>query len=681
IGIVPADETTGALVDRNAKRILRRDPVAERRHEDEALAAGFRRRTGWGGGPAGGFSIARRRFNAAVRALLAAGWRVEAEGSLFRHAGTPRLQVSSGVDWFDLEGGIEFEDGQVASLPAILAALKKGDGFVVLGDGSQGLLPEAWLERCAPLAETGEVLEDRIRFRPGQALLLDALLAELPSADVDETFETIRARLHRFDRIAPTDAPRTFAGRLRDYQKLGLGWFGFLRDFKLHGCLADDMGLGKTVQVLALLEQRRTRRTGRPSRAASLVVAPRSLVHNWIEEARRFTPNLKLLDHTGITRSKRTRDLLDRDLVITTYGTLRRDIKMLKEIEFDYAILDEAQAIKNASSQSAKACRLIRARHRLALTGTPVENHLGEIWSLFEFLNPGLLGSAKVFAEIRQGAGNGSGAGSESEDHQVLAKVLRPFILRRTKQQVLRELPPKTEQVLLCEMQGAQKRIYEELRKHYRSSLADRIDRHGLNRSKIHVLEALLRLRQATCHPGLIDPHRHGDVQSAKLEALNEQIREVMAEGHRALVFSQFVELLKIVRRRLDEESIPYEYLDGRTRKRAEVVRRFQSERGAPLFLISLKAGGQGLNLTAADYAFILDPWWNPAVETQAIDRTHRIGQKKPVFAYRLICKGTVEEKILELQRKKRRLAEALIGDENSLIRELTAEDLAVLLG
>jgi superfamily II DNA or RNA helicase len=748
-GTVTAGDATRAVVDPKARRILFRDLVGERRLEQQALAAGFTRKAPWDLTSVGALSIQRRRLAGAVRALLKAGWQVHAEGSLLRRPGAFNLQVSSGIDWFDLEGGIEF-DGTTASLPAILAALKKGDGFIVLDDGSQGLLPETWLKRYAPIAAAGEVLEDRIRFRPSQALLLDALLSEIPTTDVDETFETIRRRLSSFDGIAPSEPPPSFVGRLRDYQKYGLGWFEFLRDFKLHGCLADDMGLGKTVQVLALLESRRAGATGRskasgrseaPGRgspsekdsrvakgppdmrgaaiaqrspaafrkpAASLVVAPRSLVHNWIEEARRFTPKLRLLDHTGLYRKKRTQDLLGHDLIVTTYGTLRRDIKMLKEIDFDYAILDEAQAIKNASSQSAKACRLIRARHRLALTGTPVENHVGEIWSLFEFLNPGMLGTAKVFSGIHGDPGSAGSTGSatrasspgpargtahhpgsgtrrsdrdaeETEEHQLLARVLRPFILRRTKQQVLKELPAKTEQVRLCEMQGAQKRIYEELRRHYRSSLSARIDRDGLNRSKIHVLEALLRLRQATCHPGLIDP-QHGDVESAKLETLIEQIREVVAEGHRALVFSQFVALLKILRKRLDQESIAYEYLDGRTRKRAAAVHRFQADDGAPLFLISLKAGGQGLNLTAADYAFILDPWWNPAVEAQAIDRTHRIGQTKPVFAYRLICKGTVEEKILELQRKKRRLAEMLVGDENSLIKELSAEDLELLL-
>jgi SNF2 family DNA or RNA helicase len=686
----------------------------ELRREQEALGAGFKRKVGWELTPSSLLSIRRSRLADAVRALLEAGWQVKAEGSLLRRPGVFHLQVSSGIDWFDLEGGIEF-DGATASLPAILAALKKGDGFVVLDDGSQGLLPETWLERYSPIAAAGEVLEDRIRFRPSQALLLDVLLSEVPAVNVDKTFEAIRTHLSSFDGIAPAEPPPSFAGRLRDYQKYGLGWFAFLRDFHLHGCLADDMGLGKTVQVLALLEARRVGATGqseapakgsktaRQKHAASLVVAPRSLVHNWIEEARRFTPKLKLLDHTGLSRTKRAADLLGHDLVVTTYGTLRRDIKMLKETDFDYAILDEAQAIKNASSQSAKACRLIRARHRLALTGTPVENHVGEIWSLFEFLNPGMLGSAKVFSGIREGVGSRRGAGraggfgdadsaggtgamrsdrdaEEAEQYQLLARVLRPFILRRTKQQVLKELPAKTEQVLLCEMQGAQKRIYGELRRHYRSSLAARIDRDGLNRSKIHVLEALLRLRQAACHPGLID-RRHGDVESTKLETLLEQMREVVAEGHRALVFSQFVALLSILRERLDQESIAYEYLDGKTRKRAAAVRRFQAGDGAPLFLISLKAGGQGLNLTAADYTFILDPWWNPAVEAQAIDRTHRIGQTKPVFAYRLICKDTVEEKILELQRKKRRLAETLVGDENSLIKELSAEDLELLLG
>ena len=346
----------------------------------------------------------------------------------------------------------------------------------------------------------------------------------------------------------------------------------------------------------------------------------------------------------------------------------------LKEHPFDYAILDEAQAIKNANSQSAKASRLLRADHRLAMSGTPVENHLGELWTLFEFLNPGMLGSASVFKLAGEAARNPDG-----ETRRLLAHALKPFILRRTKEQVARELPPKSEQTIYCEMEPEQRKLYSELREHYRSVLLQRVDVEGLAKSKIQVLEALLRLRQAACHPGLLD-QKYSGKPSAKTEVLLERLREIVDEGHKALVFSQFTSLLSIIRRHLDSAGIVYEYLDGRTRNRQECVERFQNDSDCCLFLISLKAGGLGLNLTAAEYVFILDPWWNPAVEAQAVDRAHRIGQTKQIFAYRLIARDSVEEKVLELQQTKRDLAAAIIGADNSLIRDLRREDLELLL-
>jgi SNF2 family DNA or RNA helicase len=439
------------------------------------------------------------------------------------------------------------------------------------------------------------------------------------------------------------------------------------------------------------------------SRTPSLIVVPRSLVFNWIEEAERFTPKLKVLNYTGLDRSAMIEQLDQYDAIVTTYGTLRRDIVKLQDTRFDYAVLDESQAIKNAQSQAAKACRLVNAEHRLAMTGTPVENHLGELWSLFEFLNPGMLGRSSAFKGIskngkpattvsirgddenrRSGKTGGNGAGvqaapPENQALAVLAQALRPFILRRTKDKVLTELPEKTEQTLFCEMQPKQRKLYDQLRDYYRASLDKRVKESGIMKSKIHVLEALLRLRQAACHPGLLDKAKQKD-SSAKLETLLEQITEVIDEGHKSLIFSQFTSLLAIVRQHLDKRGIVYEYLDGQTRDRRERVHRFQNDTACPLFLISLKAGGHGLNLTAADYVFILDPWWNPAVEAQAVDRAHRIGQTRRVFAYRLICRDTVEEKIIQLQQTKRDLAEAIISADNNLIRNLTTDDLQMLL-
>jgi SNF2 family DNA or RNA helicase len=469
------------------------------------------------------------------------------------------------------------------------------------------------------------------------------------------------------DRPEAEQEPSGFQGTLRHYQREGLGWLSFLERMGLGGCLADDMGLGKTIQVLAMLVRRRQARADAGiDHRPSLVVVPKSLVFNWIDEASRFAPALRVLNHTGNTRGESPTAVTDHDIVLTTYGTLRRDIVRHREVEFDYVVLDEAQSIKNAGSQAAKACRLLRARHRLALTGTPVENHIGELWSIFEFLNPGQLGSASRLKRFLSG-GQGTGAA------EVVARAVKPFLLRRTKAQVL------SEQTIFCELGESQRKAYDELREHYRLELSGRIGRMGIGRARFAVLEALLRLRQTACHPGLVDPSRV-DEPGAKLETLLEQLGEVIDEGHKVLVFSQFTSFLAILRRHLDARGQTYEYLDGKTTDRQARVMRFQEDPDCRLFLVSLKAGGQGLNLTAADYIYILDPWWNPAVEAQAVDRAHRIGQTRRVFAYRLIARDTVEEKILALQDRKRELADSIVRADENMITSLSADDVELLL-
>jgi superfamily II DNA or RNA helicase len=679
--IVPSSPRRG-LYEPAERRFLLRDRDAEARSDSRLRELGARPDPDpYASGPPG-LQIAANRIPSAVAALLAEGWAVEAEGRLYRSAGRFKMSVSSGVDWFDLEGEADFE-GQSVPLPKILEAIRKGFRFITLGDGTLGMLPEEWTQKFAPIARLGTAEGSGVRFRSVQAVLLDAWLAdeseEFSATACDEAFERARQRLRGFAGVAPAEAPPGFHGELRGYQKTGLGWLHFLREFGFGGCLADDMGLGKTVQVLALLEARREQRVseGIPP---SMVVVPRSLVFNWIAEAGHFTPRLRVLDYTGNDRGERLQGsgdggpFADCDVVLTTYGTLRKDIAKLRAVEFDYLILDEAQAIKNADSQTAKAARLLRGRHRLALTGTPIENHIGELWSLLEFLNPGFLGASPNF---RQHAEDLRAAGPENRG--LLARALRPLILRRTKEAVAPELPPKLEQTIYCVLPSKQRKLYDELRDHYRHSLGARIGEQGMGRSKILVLEALLRLRQAACHPGLLDPKRKGE-PSAKLDLLLPQLREVLDEGHKALVFSQFTSFLAILREQLDAAAVPYLYLDGRTRDRQEKVEAFQSEGGSQLFLISLKAGGLGLNLTAADYVYLLDPWWNPAVESQAIDRAHRIGQIRPVFASRLVARDTVEEKILELQSSKRDLADAVIQEDRSLLAGLSREDLEMLL-
>lgn len=665
--------TQSSFFDAETRRVVHRDRQAERE-----LIAGL---SDLGLAPMPQYRqeeaqlfFSAHRLTSLVERLTSQGWWIESEGRRLRRAGNYQLSVKSNLDWFEVDGQIEF-DGMQIGLPSVLAALRNRQKTIRLDDGTQGILPEAWLKQFGHLVELGDMEEDTLRFRPSQALLLDALLAAQDGVTYDASFNRLRKRLHSFDGVQARAEPRGFQGQLRNYQREGLGWLDFLRTFHFGGCLADDMGLGKTIQVLALLQGRRTRRLKQDeTRRPSIVVVPKSLVFNWIDEAARFTPRLRVLDYTGTRRQEVLDQLGECDLLVTTYGTLRRDIVKLKDIHFDYAILDESQAVKNANSQASKACRLLQADHRLAMTGTPVENHLGELWALFEFLNPGILGRTSTFQTlVKQGQ-------QDDQAVQLLSQALRPFFLRRTKEQVLTELPEKTEQTVYCEMAPKQRKLYDELRTFYRLSLQQRVEQIGFENAKIHVLEALLRLRQAACHPGLLDEKRAGD-PSAKMEVLMEHLREVIDEGHKALVFSQFTSLLALVRRTLDQQRIPYQYLDGQTRHRKEVVQRFQEDPQCPLFLISLKAGGHGLNLTAADYVFILDPWWNPAVESQAIDRAHRLGQTRHVFAYRLICKDTVEEKILELQHSKRELADAIISENNSLIRQLTADDLQLLLG
>jgi superfamily II DNA or RNA helicase len=669
--LISHNDPARGLFDAASRRFLRRDPDAEKTAADFLDQLGVKLRGPNYLDPEPVRDIAPGKLSHIVRSLVGAGWYVEAENKIFRRPGSLQVEVSSGIDWFELHGSVAYGD-TTARLPELLEALRRGEQMVRLADGSYGMLPEEWLHRFGPVAAMGKPENGHIRFHRGQATLLDALLAAQPDVRCDDAFAAFRQELRRFEGVDRGEQPAGFVGSLRDYQTEGLGWMHFLRRFSFGGCLADDMGVGKTAQVLALLEARRELRTAGEPVAPSLVVVPKSLVFNWKQEAARFTPQVRVLDHSGPERNGH--DLAAYDMVLTTYGTLRRDILRFKDFEFDYLVLDEAQAIKNANTQSSKAVRLLRGRHRLALSGTPVENHLGELWSLFEFLNPGMLGATSVFK-----LAGGAMLNPDEKTRGFLGHALRPFILRRTKEQVARELPPKSEQTLYCEMEAAERKRYEELRHHYRSSLLRRIETQGMAKSKIQVLEALLRLRQAACHPGLLSADRIGD-PSAKLELLLEQLREVLDEGHKALVFSQFTSFLKIVRNRLDRAGTTYEYLDGATRDRQARVERFQTEKDCRAFLISLKAGGLGLNLTAAEYIFILDPWWNPAVEAQAVDRAHRIGQTLPVFAYRLITRGTVEEKVLELQKGKRDLAAAIITANNSLIRNLQPDDLALLL-
>ncbi len=621
------------------------------------------------------WEVDRSRLVPLFSALQDEGWKVEAEGRAFRRATQFEAQLSTGIDWFDLNGVMNFE-GQRVPLPDLLRALAAHERAIVLPDNSIGFIPDDFIEKYRLLAGLGVKEGEAIRFKRSQARLLDVLLAAQPEVRADQGFAEYRAKIREWERIGAVDQPAGFVGALRDYQREGLGWLQFLAATGLGGCLADDMGVGKTAQVLALFESRRQlREENQDSRPRpSLVVAPRSVIFNWKQEAARFTPQLQILDHTQAERHENLTKIENYDIVLATYGILRRDIAKLRKIRFDHVVLDEAQAIKNAASDSAKAARLLQADHKLALSGTPVENHLGELRSLFDFLNPGMLGSTAsgLLSDRRLKSG-------DEQSRMLLSRALRPFLLRRTKEQVARELPAKTEQTLYCEMTTDQRKLYNELRDHYRRNLLGNLDASRWGKSRMQVLEALLRLRQAACHPGLIDKKRREET-SAKLDTLIAQMLEVIEGGHKLLVFSQFTSFLSLVRSRLEQEKVQFAYLDGRTKDRQACVEQFQTDPSCPAFLISLKAGGLGLNLTAAEYVFLLDPWWNPAVEAQAIDRAHRIGQTNQVFAYRLITRDTVEEKVLQLQDQKRRLSDAILTDENKNLNALTREDLDLLL-
>jgi len=714
------DNHAAGILQLPSRTVIRRDRAAETVAMQRLEQAGFKLDTEYGQRRSV-LRSAEARGMAAVVDLVGEGWAVEFDGQDMRTAGPLTMQVSSGIDWFDVEATVKFGSAS-ARLPELLAALRRGERTVRLSDNSFGVLDDAWIDRTGLLAATGTLVDGKLRFAANQLGILDVLLSALPEPDVDAAFAHARAQLTDFTGVHAAEPPPSFVGTLRDYQKEGLGWLHFLRRFGFGGCLADDMGLGKTVQLLALLAARQAEKAG-----PSLVVVPRSLVFNWQQEAARFTPTLRVLVHQGPERHRDTSRISDYDLVITTYGTLRRDAVMLREMEFDYLVVDEAQAIKNAATASAKAVRLVRARHRIAMSGTPIENSLRELWSLLDFLNPGLLGKASVFAaHLRQlevldmlpsddslpsdlepietmvpELADEDAASQEYDDataaapspieraahreaqreasHALLARAVRPYILRRTKSQVTPELPERLEQTVLVDLSPKERARYDELRDHYRTSLLKQIGPDGVGKQTMHVLEALLRLRQAACHPGLLDPARR-DESSSKLDLLLLRVTEAVAESHKVLVFSQFTTLLSLVRDRFDATGITYAYLDGDTKDRERVVTRFQEEPECAVFLISLKAGGVGLNLTSADYVYLLDPWWNPAVEAQAIDRAHRIGQTRRVFASRLIARDTVEEKVLALQDRKRNLADAIIRADASLLSTLGREELEMLL-
>jgi non-specific serine/threonine protein kinase len=610
-----------------------------------------------------------------VPRLAEAGYTIFGEEALTsarvnRNRPTISFNVSSGIDWFDVRAVVNYGD-LVVSLKDLRQAIRKREKYIKLADGTIGALPPEWVARYRHMLGLGEDRGDSLRFSKSQITLLDQLLADADRARVDPEFERRRNKLRSFERIEAQELPRGFVGELRPYQKFGYDWLHFLKEYGFGGCLADDMGTGKTVCTLAFLQSLSERE---PDAPASLLVMPRSLLFNWQREAESFTPDLQLYVHADQGRSGDYEAFGAYDLVLTTYGTMLRDVELLRKYQFNYIILDESQAIKNPLAETSKAARLLRGVHRLVLTGTPVENTTLELWSQFAFLNPGLLGNLDYF---REEFANPIERGQDGDTAQFLRKMVFPFILRRTKDQVAPELPSRTERVIVSDMEPAQRKLYNKRRDYYRALLLGLLDDGGMEDARMKILEGLLRLRQICNHPRLVDSEFKGP--SGKFELLLDTLDTLRAEGHRALIFSQFVQMLSLVREALDARGVPYAYLDGQTRDRQRVVDSFQNDDSLPFFLISLKAGGVGLNLTAADYVIHIDPWWNPAVEMQATDRTHRIGQVRPVFVYKLVVKDSVEEKILQLQEHKREIVEQVIGAEGGVFKSLTREDVEVL--
>ncbi|HEX5171796.1 MAG TPA: DEAD/DEAH box helicase, partial [Cyclobacteriaceae bacterium] len=578
------------------------------------------------------------------------------------------VEVKENIDWFDIHARIRFGEYEIPFKELRKLILKKKVEFK-LPNGEIAIIPEVWLTKYADLFALSEI--EGQNEKPVLKKHHLNLVKELEEGNLAKVHLSDRLRsLSSFSGIKNYNLPAKFNGELRPYQKAGYNWLRFLNEYRLGGCLADDMGLGKTVQTLALLLSEKEAGHG-----TSLLIMPTSLIYNWEMEASKFTPDLKVLTYTGTLRNKDMKRFENYDLVLTSYGITRLDVELLQSFYFNYVILDESQVIKNPSSNIAKAVRELKSRQKLVLTGTPLENTTLDLWSQITFINPGLLGPQTYFRNEFQNPIEKKGDETKSRK---LNAIIKPFILRRHKSQVATELPEKVENIQYSTMSAEQERRYEEVKSYYRGKILDLIDKEGIGNSRFMILEGLTKLRQLANHPKMVEQSYSGD--SGKLEDITHMLENALAEGHKVLVFSQFVKHLNIVKQFLKTSRIDFAYLDGSSVDRKEQVERFNREPDLRVFLISIKAGGLGLNLTEADYVFILDPWWNPAVEAQAVDRAHRIGQKRKVFTYKFITRNTVEEKILTLQQKKLKLSTDLITTEESFMKQLTREDIELML-
>jgi SNF2 family DNA or RNA helicase len=587
-------------------------------------------------------------------------------------------------DWFDVYAVVVLGEYEIP-FTRLRKYILNNNREYLLPNGEVVILPKEWFTRYSDLFYFSKSEDDHFLFKQ----------AHLPV--LQETFkafnkEYMASLLDLYDSSKTSDTvilPEVQA-TLRPYQTEGFAWMYWLFRNNLGACLADDMGLGKTLQTLVLLKKvigsYKLEDTAQPNllttlfgkdtrhkAPASLIVMPASLVHNWYNEIQKFTPDLKVLKYIGSGRTVELADFSHYHLILTTYGVVRNEYEQLKQYEFYYLVLDESQTIKNPDSKIFFAVTELRSKYKLVLTGTPIENSLTDLWSQIEFLNPGILGDIGFF---RQYFVNPIEKDGDEQKRDKLKRLIQPFILRRTKQEVATDLPPLTEQVRLCSMSDSQKTLYEEEKSKVRNEILHNIEQFGMEKSAILVINALTRLRQIANHPVMIDKTYQAD--SGKFEEVTISLENMFQENHKVLIFSSFVKHLQLFRRFFDEKGWPYSLLTGETRNREEVVNDFQTNTENKFFLISLKAGGLGLNLTAAEYVFLLDPWWNPAAEMQAINRAHRIGQTNKVFVYRFISAETIEEKIIKLQERKSELAEMFINS-NHPFKALSKENILEL--
>jgi len=583
-----------------------------------------------------------------------------------------KIYISSRTDWFDAKVDIFFGEQKV-TVADVKKALANKQQFINLQDGTLGILPEEWIKKYALLFRVGDGKNADLKLSKYHFSVIEDLYEQRDEEELVFQLEEKYEKLKELHGIQQIPAPQHLKAILRPYQESGFQWLNYLNEVSWGGILADDMGLGKTIQTLTFLEHLKTKN----GVLKAIVVCPTTLMYNWKNEINKFTPSLTHYIHHGGSRDKDGLLKNSIDIIITTYGTLRSDIKHLIEIPFDYVVLDESQAIKNPSSKVTKAATLLKSKNRLCLSGTPLQNNTFDIYAQMSFLNPGMLGSVEFF---KQEFAIPIDKFGEKEQKEHLRKLLYPFILRRTKEQVAKDLPAKTEMILYCEMGKEQREIYDAYRNDFRDKIMGVVEKEGVNKSQLTILQGLMKLRQICDSPAIVNEEEKFPNVSVKLEEIGREIQENIS-NHKALIFSQFLGMLALIKQRLEELEIPYAYFDGSTTAtdREKAIRKFQEEDTCRVFLISLKAGGVGLNLTAADYVYIVDPWWNPAVEQQAIDRTHRIGQTKNIFAYRMICTDTVEDKILKLQEHKKLLAADLITDDSGFVKSLSKEDIEYL--